>query len=205
MSSQQIEISQIGRATLEIPVIGLSPLLVHKFSEKARKVMLDAMQGRKTPKEPKDPEKEFEASMYRMDDGGFGFPILGFKAATVSAARFYGSDVTMTGLRQSLFFQGEWSKVEGQSMARVEGDPHMREDVVRVARGGTDLRYRAEFPEWRTTLKVIYVKSLLTKESVVSLVDAGGLGVGVGDWRPERSGDFGQYGIDPTREIAVVG
>jgi hypothetical protein len=27
------------------------------------------------------------------------------------------------------------------------------------------------------------------------------MGVGVGEWRPERSGDFGTFAIDPDREI----
>jgi hypothetical protein len=112
--------------------------------------------------------------------------------------------VSMTALRQFLFLDAEFSKVAGQKLARITGDPHMREDVVRVGMGGTDLRYRPEFPEWTTTLTVIFVKSMLTRESVVSLVDAGGMGVGIGEWRPERKGDFGTYTVDDTREIEVL-
>jgi hypothetical protein len=80
----------------------------------------------------------------------------------------------------------------------------MREDVVKVGISGTDLRYRPQFDTWRTTLTVTFVRSALTAESVVSLIDAGGMGVGVGEWRPERKGDFGTYGIDPDREIQIV-
>jgi hypothetical protein len=39
---------------------------------------------------------------------------------------------------------------------------------------------------------------------VLSLIDAGGLGSGVGDWRPEKSGDFGTYMVDPDREVEVI-
>lgn len=203
MTEQQIVISRIDTGVLEIPLVGTSPLVVHKFSQKAKQQMLDNMQGNKSPREPKDPDAEYEASMYRFDDDRYGFPILGFKAATVGAARFYGRSVTMTSLRQFLFFEGEWSNREGQSLAVIDGEPKMREDVVRVGNGGTDLRYRAEFSTWKTTLKVIFVKSMLTKDSVVSLVDAGGLGVGIGEWRPEKRGDFGCYAVDPEREIVA--
>jgi len=199
-----IEISKIGTETLLVPIVGTSPLVMHRFSEKAKRQMLDAMQGRKTPKAPKDPEAEYIAAAYRMDDEGYGFPSIAFKAATVSAARFFDKSVTMVSLRQTLFFGGELSKAEGQLMVRITGEPIMREDVVRVGNGGTDLRYRPQFSDWTTTLEVTYVKSMLTRESVLSLIEAGGLGVGVGEWRPEKKGDFGTYAIDTTREVEVV-
>ena len=40
---------------------------------------------------------------------------------------------------------------------------------------------------------------------MLSLIDAGGMGVGVGEWRPERDGDFGTYRVDPSRKVEVVG
>jgi hypothetical protein len=199
----QIAISEIAVERLEVPIIGTSPLVVHRFSEKAKRIMLDAMQGRKSPKENKDPQAEYEAAFYRFHDGGYGFPVVGFKAATVDASRFYGKDVTKVGLRQFVFLRGEVG-VDGQQLARITGEPRIREDVVRVGRGGADLRYRPEFPEWSTTLTVLYVTSALTRDSVLSLIDAAGMGVGVGEWRPEKNGDFGTYQIDQARGVEVV-
>lgn len=204
MSDATIQLDTIAAETIEVPIIGTAPLVVHRFSEKAKRQMLDATQGRKTPKEPKNPEAEYEAAFYRMKgtDAGYGFPAVAFKKATVGAARFYGKDVSMAALKQCLFFRGE-PGADGQGLFRVDGEPRMREDVVTVGRG-SDLRYRPEFPEWSTTLNVTYVLSSLTRTSVLSLIDAGGMGVGVGEWRPERGGDFGTFRIDPTRDIEVV-
>jgi hypothetical protein len=203
------EVHRLQRETLLVPIVGTAPLVVHRFSEKAKRQMLDNMQGRKSPKEPKNPEAEYLAAFYRFNDandkdenGPFGFPVIAFKAATVGGARFY-DQVTMTGLRQMLFMRGEIGK-DGQMLARIEGTPHMREDVVRVNRSGTDLRYRPEFPEWETTLAVTYLPSLLTRNSVLSLIEAGGLGVGVGEWRPEKGGDFGTFTIDESRDVQVI-
>lgn len=203
MAAEVVEIARIGAEKIEVPILGTSPLVVHRFSEKAKKQMLDAMQGRRTPKTAKDPEAEYEAAFYKFADGGSGFPVIGFKAATVSAARFYGKSVTMVGLRQTLFFSGERG-VDGQMLARIEGEPKMREDVVRVGNGGADLRYRPEYQDWKTTLTVTYVTSLLTRDSVLSLIDAAGMGVGVGEWRPETRGEFGTYRVDPDRDVKVV-
>lgn len=198
-----IAINRVGRTLLRIPIVGTGPLIVHRFSEKAKKQMLDNMQGRKAPKEPKNPDAEYQACFYRYKDNErTGFPVIAFKAATVSAARYYGKNVSMVGLRQQIFFLGEIG-VDGQMLVEIEGTPQMREDVTRVGMGGTDLRYRPEYPEWRTMLQVLYVDSALTQESVLSLVDAGGMGVGVGEWRPEKRGDFGTYCIDPERTIEV--
>jgi len=201
--ASEIQIDRIAVSRMRVPIIGTTPLIVHRFSEKAKKKMLDDMQGRKSPKQPKDPAAEFEGAFYRFEDGSNGFPVIAFKAATIGAARFYGKEVTMTSLRQFLFFRGD-PGVDGVSLAPIEGEATMREDVVRVGKGGTDLRYRPEFREWSTTLDVTYVTSALTQSSVLSLIDAGGLGVGVGEWRPEKRGDNGCYQVDPKRDVEVV-
>jgi hypothetical protein len=196
-------IDKISAETLVVPIRGTAPLLMHRFSEKAKLAMLHAAQGKKTPTQPKDPTAEYEAAFYRLKDGEPGFPALAFKAATVGGARFYGKQITMTALKQLLFFTGEPGE-DGHYYVRIEGEPVMREDVVRVGRGGSDMRYRPQFTEWTTTLNITYVSSMLTRGSLLSLVDAGGLGIGVGEWRPEKSGDFGTYEIDSTRKVEVV-
>lgn len=198
----QVNIDKIAAETLLVPIVGTAPLIVHRFSEKAKRTMLENMQGKKSPKAPKNPVEEYEAAFYRFQDGGSGFPVIAFKAATIGAARFY-HGVTMTSLKQALFFRGEIG-VDGQPLARIDGEAKMREDVVRISKGGTDLRYRPEFPDWSTTIQVVYVTSLLTRGSVLSLIDAGGMGVGVGEWRPEKNGAHGTYRIDPDREVQVL-
>ncbi|TDT31138.1 hypothetical protein [Naumannella halotolerans] len=203
MTDTQVSINRIETETMLVPIKGTTPLIVHKFSEKAKRQMLDAQQGRKTPKEKRDPQADYEASFYRTENG-YGFPAVAFKAATIGAARFYGKSVKMTELRQFLFFKGVLSDADPQPLIPIEGTPRMREDVVRLGISGTDLRYRPEFPEWSALLEVIYVASALTRESVLSLIDAGGMGVGVGEWRPEKKGEFGTYQIDTDREVTFA-
>jgi hypothetical protein len=205
-SPEQIQISRIASERLLVPIIGTMPLIMCKFSEKAKREMLDNMQGRKSPKTVKNPREEFEAVQYRLKDG-WGMPALAFKAATIGAARFYGKKVTMTELRQLIFFKGELSE-DKPPVALVPltcDEPEMREDYVRVGQG-TDLRYRPEFRNWSTTLDITYVTSSLSRESLLSLVDAGGMG-GVGEWRPagrKSTGEFGTYMIDQTKDIEVI-
>lgn len=199
-ASLQIESIKVER--LHIPIVGTAPLIVHAWSHKAKRQMLDAQQGRKTVKEHRDPQADYESSLYRTETG-FGFPVLAFKAATVGAARFFGKAVRMTEIRQFVFFQGVPSADKTQLLTPITGEPRMREDMVRVGMG-TDLRYRGEFLDWTAVLDVTYVTSALDRASVVSLIEAGGLGVGVGEWRPEKNGQNGTYAVDTTRDIEVV-
>jgi hypothetical protein len=202
-----IQIDVIKTERILVPIVGLTPLIVHNFSAKSKQQMLDAQQGRKTPKQARDPEAEYKAAFYYMfGQQRYGFPVTAFKAATVGAARFYGKDVKMTELRQFMWFSGQFTPMDPQSLIEIIGEPRMREDVVRL--GGVsrsaDLRYRPEFAAWRAVLDVRYVISSLSRASVLSLIDAGGQGIGVGEWRPEHRGEFGTYRVDEERGVEVV-
>ena len=212
-----IRIKQLDAESLSIPIVGTAPLIVHNWSEKSRKMMLDAMQGKKNPKAVKDPQAEYEATLYRIyreqpagsraktkPAEAYGFPVIAFKAATTGAARFFDKSISMTALRQFLYFKGVITKADPQELVEIVGKPEMREDPVKVGVSGRDLRYRAQFWPWSATLTVTYVKNSIDKESVLSLIDAGGLGVGVGEWRPERNGAFGTYQIDQSKTVKVI-
>lgn len=203
----RIEISRIECERIQVPIVGTMPLIMCKFPEKAKRALLDKMQGRAEPKKKRVPEDDFEAATWRLD-GGYGFPVVAFKAATIGAARYYGKAISMTELRQLIFFRGELSvDVPPQALVRLDcKEPTMREDYVRLSGSTTDLRYRPEFSDWSAVLDITYVTSSLSRESLLSLVDAGGMG-GVGEWRPagkRSSGDFGTYRIDQNREIEVI-
>lgn len=199
-----VSIQPIQRERVLIPIMGIAPLIVHNWSEKAKRQMLDAMQGKKKVREIKDPEADYQSSFYRTDTG-FGFPALAFKDATVKGGgRLFGKNARMTELRACLYVRGLPSADKTQLLTPIVGEPRLREDVVRVGINGTDLRYRGEFLEWSTLLDVTYVTTSLSLDSVLSLVDAGGMAIGVGEWRPEKSGQNGTYEIDRTREIEVM-
>lgn len=202
MTSPVIQIKRIGTETIHVPIVGTASLIVNRWSEKAKQQMLDAMQGRKAPKTIRDPQADYESTLYHTDNG-YGFPLLAFKQATVGAARFFDKSVTMKLVQQAIFMSGVKSADKSELLTPITGEPKMREDTVRVGMGGTDLRYRAEFLDWTAVLTVTYVKSTLSRESVLALIEAGGTFVGVGEWRPDRKGQNGTYTIDPDIEIGI--
>jgi len=186
-----IQLKRLERVSFEVPIIGTAPLIVNRWSEKAKEMMLAAQQSSaRVKKAPKDPVSLYEASKYKLEDGRDGFPSSAFKAATVHAARLF-DGVQMTKLRQVVTVVG----VGGDQLIPIEyGSVRMREDTVRNATGVADLRYRAEYWPWSATLEVHTISGQLDYESLVALVDAAGIG-GVGEWRPaSKTSATGTYG-----------
>lgn len=195
-TTANIQLQRIERARLIVPIVGVAPLIVHRFDEKAKEMMLAKMQtATRAKKAPRDPAADFERSMYRLADGAHGFPAVAFKSAMVDAARFY-DGVKMTELRAALHVEGEGLD---QLIRLVAPNPRMREDTVRVGMGTADLRYRAEYSPWSAELAVTFVPSMISATSVVAIVDAAGLG-GIGEWRPSKAktGIYGTFRVDES-------
>lgn len=194
-----IQLQPLKLETVEIPIVGESELIVHAWSEKAKRAMLEKQMnpGTRAKKDPKDPVADYEASFYRLPDGRFGYPSGGFKAAIVGACRLF-DGLPMTQAKIAIRVLGEGPLL----LVPIEGEPYMREDMVRLETGVADIRYRPGFPEWRTTLPITFNASLLTLSSLVHLVNGAGQG-GVGEWRPSApksaSGSFGTFRVDTER------
>lgn len=206
-TSTAIELPRLAIQTIEIPIVGDSPLIVHKFSEKAKKQMLDKqMKKASAGKEAKDPWRDFVESMYWLDgmpsnptekdveSARFGFPSVGFKAAAVTACTSIGS-ITKVAARQAFHVEGEFIVIEG-------APPSMREDIARVGMGTADLRYRGEFSPWKAVLTVKFNANLMSAEQVVNLFETAGFAVGIGEWRPERDGPYGRFHVAKGAEAA---
>ena len=193
-----IELPPLALETVEISIIGTSPLICHAWSEKARKAMADKQQKKATAgraREAKEPFQEFAASLYWLSDqpekateghveeGRFGFPAIAFKSAAVDACTSTGT-ITKVAARQAFHITGEYVELLGPP-------PAMREDVARVGMGAADLRYRGEFDPWGAKVQVQINTAVISAEQIVTLFNLAGFAVGVGDWRPQRDGQFG--------------
>lgn len=191
-TASTIELPPLDIRQAAFNLIGDSPLIVHAWSEKAKRQMLDKQMKRATrAKEAKDPEADYEACFYRTPGGDYGFPAIGVKAAMVSACRFV--DAKMTVMRGAFHIDSE--------TLTVIGDPRPREDMVRVGMGAADIRYRPEFPEWRIPVTIRFNASVISAEQIANLLNAAGFGVGIGEWRPEKNGSYGRFHVASAEEF----
>jgi hypothetical protein len=47
-------------------------------------------------------------------------------------------------------------------------------------------------------LDIQYNARAISQDQLLNLINLGGFSVGVGEWRPERSGDFGRFRVVDT-------
>jgi len=190
---ENVEVGGISIKTFKLTLCGTSPLISHKFSDRAQDAMLAKQMKTaiKTPgKEAKNPQRDYEESLYVLKDGRYGFPISGFKNAAVDACSF------MDGMKKTVM-RGAFHLIdEHEGLAVIDGRPRMRKDNVRVGMGTADIRYRGEFPTgWKTTLLIKYNETAVSIPQIVQLFNAAGFGIGVGDWRPQKDGSYGMFEV----------
>ena len=222
---EEIAIRKMETVTAKIRIVGDSPLIVHAWSEKAKREMLDTQTGKnKTKKKPcKLPFDDFARALYWItpmptetikdpcngeqrevvteelfdkavkEGAKFGFPANSFKMAGNSAAYRMNWVKNQMSLRGAYFISSEYGE-----LAEIKGDvPMLREDTVRVGMGSSDLRYRPIFENWHCDLNLTIDKGYgLTLDDIVNVINAGGTGVGIGEWRPEKDGIFGRYHVE---------
>lgn len=215
-SAKIIEIQTLEIEEIELDLVGLTPLITHNWSEKAKKEMLDKQMGvTKTKKrEPKNPIQDFADSLYWIDKEikptdftadeiqkvlsskpRFGFPAVAIKLAAASAAYRNGISKDKVSIMGSFHIQGTDPKQS--ELVVLQGDvPEMREDMVRIGMGTADIRYRAQFNNWGTKIKLSYNKNgAYSLEQIINMINIGGYSVGLGEWRIEKGGMFGSYAI----------
>jgi hypothetical protein len=217
-TAKAITLPKLDIGLVDITVAGETPLIVHAWSAKAKREMLDKMMGVPKPgtKPPKEPLTEFQESLYRLEDGTYGFPSVAFKSAAVTACTSV-EGVTKVGARQAFRMVGEQVEIpsafslDGQplmsrhDLVRIAGsEPEMREDPVRLNGVTADLRYRGQFWPWHVKLTIAYNKGVLSLDEIVNLINIAGFAVGIGEWRPEKNGQNGSFRVVTAAEAKAL-
>lgn len=209
--TEVIEIRPIEIKKVTVRVVGDTPLIMHAWSEKAKRMMLEAQMGiaKGKKKEVKNPADDFIRFMYWLtpmpEDGTmesfeeaiangarFGFPVTAFKQAAISAAYRMGWAKDKMSMRGAFYIDSDEN-----GMIEIHSDtPEMREDMVKVGMGTADIRYRGEFKNWYADLTISYnANGQYSLENIVNIINAGGYVCGVGEWRPERDGQYGMFHV----------
>lgn len=211
----QVEIRPVQLVKAKITIVGDSPLIVHAWSEKSKRMMLESQTKTakaKKAREIRKPFEEFVDSMYWLsgmpedkDEQGFvdaiqagakfGFPTTAIKQASIAAAYRSGSVKDMVSLRGAFFLNG----LDTPDFVTIESDepPVMREDMVRIGMGSADLRYRGQFSNWHASMLVTFNNNgVFTLDHILNAINLGGFMCGIGEWRPEKDGQYGMYHVE---------
>lgn len=227
--TETFEINAPNQKLMKVKITGTAPIIFHRWSEKAIKMILDKqMKKAAKGREIRDPESEYRLSFYNDQEGFIYVPARNLKQAIVGSARFI-NGVPMTILRGSVFIRGETQEtiailqagkkiklsnktVMYEDAGKEAPTPEivgydsknktiqMRQDMVTVGMGSADIRFRGQVEKWELEFIVEYDADLLSAEQVLNLIQRAGFSQGLGEWRPEKNGDYGTFEVSTTSE-----
>lgn len=187
--SEVLQIPPTDLRRIDVRIKGVTPLLCSNGAQAIEKLE-ESQKGperARGPKQARDPQADFKSSLYEISDGRYGFPGTGVARAIRDAAtrlgKRQGTQVTAT-----VRVTAEYLQIEGDG-------PTMHTAFVRHGGKVADLAYRGMFDPWQMTVPLLFNASVVSESSVVELVKLAGFAVGIGAWRPERNGTFGQFEI----------
>ena len=207
-AAQKPSAALTGKANLArfaLWVVGDTPLIVHAWSEKARREMLaKQVKAVQAAKEARSPQEDFLHSLYEMGDGNYGFPVTGLKNAMLAGAHV-DKGIAKTVARAALWFDADMVRVRpamagaicDMPLVRIYSDPpEMREDMVRVGKGlnkTASLAYRGQFTIWAIRVTGRVNLDIVPAETMTFLINEAGFACGIGEWRNEKNGMFGAF------------
>jgi len=189
-----ISAPKIKTATFEI--VGIAPLVIHRFSAKTKNEMKLKMEtgkaaSSKKKREAKDTDDIYQESRYISKDGWDGFHAGAIRAALISACRLVGFKMTLAKL--SIFVEADgWDAQEPQiPLIRIYGKPQKQEDMARVETGQPYVTVRAAFYDWSAKVKIRFDADQFTIDDIYNLLYRVGSQVGIGEGRPDSKKSCG--------------
>lgn len=188
----------------EVSIKGTTSLLQHRFGEAAEgesgAATRNVLVNRGTPRE------EAEKVCYRSPTGEFYFP----GAAIGRLIREAGGGHKMKGTRKSakyvvpaavLVMTDAVTIRNGDGKTPIKSFEVDSRPVTIPATKGRIMRHRPRFDDWTATFSVRVNETLLPPDFVQQLLTEGGQQIGIGDYRPEKSGPFGTFNVTSWKEI----
>ena len=200
-----VELKPIKIKEVEITIKGTTPLIVNNFNEKSKQQILDAQQKKAKTKETRNPIEDVMRACYWLtpmptefteesfsnalkEGARFGFPAKGIKASIASGAYRNGMTKDKVSIYGAFLIPEEFIEINYESV-------EVREDYVRIAHGGTDVRFRPQFNNWSMTFKIEYNENIYSLEQIINFINLGGFSCGLGEMRMEKGGNFGSYTV----------
>jgi hypothetical protein len=194
-----INIEPVDRQTIQIPIIGLSPLLVHAVPQKVREIIAHnngvKFNGGTKAVDDRGPIEQYLDSFYVDEEGYQGMQASAIRKAMIRAAGTHG--LTMAAVqRMGFYVKGTKSRDTSDALFRVLGKPTMEERAIKTkSSGDAQLSYVVSYPKWAAIIEIEFNASSITPGVIGNLLEQAGFNVGIGNHRPEGGGDFGRFRV----------
>lgn len=194
--TETVQITAPNIKTAVFHIIGTAPLVIHRFSAKAKNGMLEKMKegstsqkGRK--REPLDTEAAFNAARYIAKEGWDGFNVASIRCALISACRLVGFKMVLAKLSVFVEADGRDALEPEFGLIRINGKPRKTEMVARVETGQAYVTIRPSYDEWSAKVRVRYDADQFKLQDLTNLLARAGEQVGIGEGRPDSKNSAG--------------
>jgi hypothetical protein len=188
-TEENVTIKAPSISTVRFNIIGTAPYVQLRFSQKAietimTKHRLGSQANKRTAKEARDFDEDFQQAMHFSAEGWPGIPASAFRNGLISACRLVGFKMTLAKLS---LFVGEdgFDRVDAIPLIKIDGTPEPLIMHARNATGVCDIRVRAKFWPWSADVRVSYDGDQFTSADVANLLQRVGQQVGIGEGRPD--------------------
>ena len=192
----------------QVTITGLSPLITHngaagldtRSPANVEKAEIARKKGsnRTATDDERLRELECQTALYLDASGAPTLPEGAIRACIETGARKLKQGPQV---REGLVVEGvESFDYDRETLGATveELGKHAQFTVGVVVQRNRILRTRAKFDEWACTFMLDCDDELVDKEQLESWLDIAGRRIGLGDWRPEKSGTYGRFEAEVT-------
>jgi len=186
--SKQIEVKELVKEQIHLKIRGTTPLLVEKMDESVVEKYNKKKAMKLTEKDTRLEEEKLDSKLHFTEEGNIGFPASGFAKGMIEVAPYLGlykkdvrGSVRVLGNIIPIDFK---ERVVNVSWGRQSGISKAPMKIV-----------RPEFREWKCELDLVVNTGVISIEQVINLINWAGFQQGLGSWRPEKGGSYGQYEV----------
>lgn len=180
---------------ISVTIQGKTPLLCHRFSDAAA---MDASSGGRSAMtgERKTPIEAARECLFLQDDDDKKpyLPQPNILRCITDGGIFFKEGKSKITTQKSSLISACVSIEELAIPIKSEGGWHVDSRAVRIpATGGRITRHRAIFHDWELSFTIGLDTSILSVARLRDVIDAAGVRIGLGDFRPACKGPFGKF------------
>lgn len=177
--------------TYEVEIKGVTPLLFNKFNEAEISDKVKKRTGAVA-------DRNIEDKLYKTDDGQIYTPATHLIGCIGNAAK----EFKIPGKRTATYSKLVASSIGVEPFAIVhkkqKWDTFSISAVIPATRGRA-MVHRPRLTEWALAFTVS-VDDGVPEETLKNILDHAGQYVGIGDWRPQKRGQFGKFIVTKFEE-----
>lgn len=188
----EILIKPIKLIEMPITIKGISSILLNAMSVAKMKRIADerdAKKGGLKPLLPLTPREQYQSCFYPSSNKIPTYPSSGIKKSMRLAVKEFAPNIAQVTVGRLVHIIEDYIEIQGDK-------PIMRHDVGRCSGQGRAPRdiYRAEIKNWTMKFRIqLNTEGQIKAQDVIEILKYAGFHIGIGDWRPEKGGNFGRF------------